>query len=233
MDKESVDGSIARQVAALTYQSQLTANTAANTSVHQEQQLAHLATQQNLMHKNMYQIIAGLNAVMFNRSDKGRGIGRFAPRGFSGGYGGHAHGRGGRSYHGRGCSPSVFGFRPAGGFPPTVGGPPGVRGPPGFPQHVPPPTGLQAYCPPQGRSYRPMAQVAAPFSNKVKLFSNWNICYSCRFDVEEGHTSMMCPFHLCNPGHDVNFSRQNAHQYIDLGYPRSAKNCHKTTLPTM
>jgi hypothetical protein len=36
MGKESVNGSVVMQVVALTYQSQLTANTAANTSVRQE-----------------------------------------------------------------------------------------------------------------------------------------------------------------------------------------------------
>jgi hypothetical protein len=127
--------------------------------------------------------------------------------------------------------PSVFGT-PAGGVPPTVGGPSGFGGPSSFPQHVSPPTGLQAHCPPQGKSYRPTTPIiAAPFSNTVKRFSNWNFCYSCGFDVEEGHTSMTCPFYLRKPGHDVNFSRQNSQQYIDLGYPCSTKNCHKTMLP--
>jgi hypothetical protein len=102
-DKESVNGFVATQVAALTYQSQLTTNTAANTSMHQEQQLVHLMTQQHMMHKNMHQLIAGLNAVTFDQSDEGRGAGRFAPRGFSVGYRGCACGRGDRSYHGRGC----------------------------------------------------------------------------------------------------------------------------------
>ncbi len=150
-EQESINGSVAPQVAALTYQSQLTANTAANTSMRQEQQLGHLAAKQHMMHKNMHQLIAGLNAVLvtFNQSDEGRGGGRFAPRGFSGGYGGCACGRGGYSYCGRGHGPSVFGYTHAGGFPPTIGGQPGVGGPPGIPQHVPPPTGLQAYHPPQ------------------------------------------------------------------------------------
>jgi hypothetical protein len=85
------------------------------------------------MHKIMHQIIAGLNAVMFNQSDKGRGAGRFAPRGFSGGYRGLARSHGGRSYRRSGRGPSVFGFNPAGGFPHTIGGPPGVGGPPVFP----------------------------------------------------------------------------------------------------
>jgi hypothetical protein len=141
-DEESVNGSIATKVAALTYQSQLTANMATNTSVRQEQQLAHLTAQQNLMHKNMHQLIAGLNAVTFKQSDKGRGADHFAPRGLSGSYGGRAPGHGGRSYCGCGCGPSVFGYNPTGGFPPTVRGPPGFGGLPGFP--LPPPTGLQA-----------------------------------------------------------------------------------------
>ncbi len=45
---------VATQVAALTYQSQLTASTAANSSQPQELKLAHLALQQNLMHENMH-----------------------------------------------------------------------------------------------------------------------------------------------------------------------------------
>ncbi len=166
-DEESVDGSVTMQVATLTYQSQLMANTAANTSMRQEQQLAHLMAQQNMMHKNMHQLIAGLNGVTFNQSDEGRGAGHFASRGLSRGYGGRACGCSSRSYHRLGRGPSVFGYNPAGGFQPTVGGPPDFGGPPGFSQHVLPPIGLQAYRPPQGRTYRPTLQIAAPFSNKV------------------------------------------------------------------
>ncbi len=65
---------IAAQFAALTYQSQLAALTAANSSQHQELQLAHLALQQNVMHENMHQLIAGLNAVAFNVSYEDRGV---------------------------------------------------------------------------------------------------------------------------------------------------------------
>jgi hypothetical protein len=79
-DDDSIE-TIATQVAALTYQSQLTASTAANTSVRQEQQLAHLASQQNLMHENMHQLIDWLNAAVFNISDEGRGVGCHAARG--------------------------------------------------------------------------------------------------------------------------------------------------------
>jgi hypothetical protein len=56
-DDKSVNESITTQVAALMYQSQVTANMAANTTVHQEQQMVHLASQQQLMYENMHQSI--------------------------------------------------------------------------------------------------------------------------------------------------------------------------------
>jgi hypothetical protein len=61
------------QVAALTYQSQLTVSTADNSSQSAEQQLAHLASQQNLMHENMHQIITQVNMLSFNQSNAGQG----------------------------------------------------------------------------------------------------------------------------------------------------------------
>jgi hypothetical protein len=70
-------------------QSQLTALTVANSNQRQEVQLTHLASQQNLMHENMPQLIAGLNADNFKVSDKGHGVGRFGGQGnYDGGYGG-------------------------------------------------------------------------------------------------------------------------------------------------
>jgi hypothetical protein len=70
-DDDSVE-TLATQVSTLTYQSQLTALMAANSSHRHEPQLAHLALQQNLMHENMHQLIAGLNAVAFNVSNEGQ-----------------------------------------------------------------------------------------------------------------------------------------------------------------
>ena len=57
LEDNNNDIKVATQVATLTYQSQLTASTAANTSIRQEQQLAHLASQQSLMHENMHKLI--------------------------------------------------------------------------------------------------------------------------------------------------------------------------------
>ncbi len=72
LDDKSAD-LVATQVAALTYQSKLTASTAANSIQCAEQQFTHLASQQNLMHENMHQIIAQVNALSFNQSNTGWG----------------------------------------------------------------------------------------------------------------------------------------------------------------
>jgi hypothetical protein len=73
LDNKTTD-TVATQVAALTYQSQLTASTAANLIQRTaEQQFGHLATQKNLMHENMHQIIAQINALSFNQSNAGQG----------------------------------------------------------------------------------------------------------------------------------------------------------------
>jgi len=81
--------------------------------------------------------------------------------------------------------------------------------------------------PPQGGTQ------AAPYLNVVKKFANWNACYSCGFDIPDGHTSMTCPDHLCKPGHDIYFTRQNAQQYIDAGRNCSTRLRHKTQFPAM
>jgi hypothetical protein len=51
----------------------VTASTVANATQRAEQQFAHLASQQNMMHENMHQIIAHVNALSFNQSDAGHG----------------------------------------------------------------------------------------------------------------------------------------------------------------
>jgi hypothetical protein len=160
------------------------------------------------MHENMHQLISGLNAVAFNISNKGRGVGRFTGRGnYSGGYGGRSCGHGHPSPRGRSFPPTgTYGEFPSpGGF---AGGcfpglPPGTQPPPtGIPQG----RGLQPYRAPglpgmltPGLGPAPFAQShlqQQPFSNTVKCHANWKVCYLCGFDVADGHTSMSCPAHL-------------------------------------
>ncbi len=124
--------------------------------------------------------------------------------------------------------PPAFGYSPMMNFPPSVVGKQGF--PPGIP---PPPEGVQAYQspiggifhPPQPGGPPPIVMVQAPqYSNTVKKHANWNVCYSCGFDVANGHTSMTCPFHMHKLTPDVNFTCHNANQYIIMGHPCSTKN---------
>ena len=149
---------------------------------------------------------------------------------------------------GRGRGPPAYvGGYPQGGFPPTmartIGIPPVLPG--GFqgnaagsvPPYRPPvaPVMNGGYGPSGGYiPCGPPAQANAqqqPFSNVTKRYSNWNACYSCGFDVANGHTSMLCPPHLRKAMHQIGFNWQNAQQYIDLGHPCSTRNRHKTQFP--
>ncbi len=58
-NKASLANTVAIQVAALTYQSQLTQTTAATTGQCQEMQLAQLAMAQEAQHATMHQLIEG------------------------------------------------------------------------------------------------------------------------------------------------------------------------------
>jgi hypothetical protein len=63
-------------MAALTYQSQIMANTAANTSQQMDQYVQTLAHQQEQLHQNQHQIIKQLAALSFNQSVAGQGVER-------------------------------------------------------------------------------------------------------------------------------------------------------------
>jgi hypothetical protein len=68
------------------------------------------------------------------------------------------------------------------------------------------------------------------FSNIYKVHNNWNACFRCGFDIEDGHTSITCPFKWWN--HQDSFTRENAQQFIAAGYDPCTKGMHKTVLPT-
>lgn len=155
---DSVATAVASQVAALTYQSQLTATTAATTSQRQEQQLAHLAAVQDATHATLHQIIDGLNAVAFNVSDGGGHNARYSGgRGDGRNYairGGRYGGRGRSMFPNQGTAMRQHAFpggNAVGGVPPyrppaqvyapavyaqPVGPPGGQFGPPGRQQAV-------------------------------------------------------------------------------------------------
>jgi hypothetical protein len=135
---------------------------------------------------------------------------------FNTGQGGGGRQRGGR---GRGCMGSRGGGRGRGLFAQQFQGgfggiPPFVNGPPAA---VVPPTG---------------AWVNAPFqSNTTKKYANWNVCWLCGFEVEDGHTLATCPTHWRKTDHQVGFTRSNAQQWINQGYAPCTKGMHKNKLP--
>ena len=95
--EESIAESVSNHLAALTYQSQMTASTAATTTQRNSQQLANIEANQQATHSTLHQIIAQLNAVTFNASDAGRGHQAFQAQGFQQGRGrGRTQGGGGR-----------------------------------------------------------------------------------------------------------------------------------------
>ncbi len=68
-------------------------------------------------------------------------------------------------------------------------------------------------------------------SNLVKVHNNWNVCYTCGFDVEDGHTSMTCHMDWRKRTHDVTFTRDNAQQKLAQGCDACMRGMHKTLLP--
>jgi hypothetical protein len=61
---------------------------------------------------------------------------------------------------------------------------------------------------PGGRTQRRKAE----FSNMNNIHNNWNVCFSCGFDIKDGHTSSTCPFKKWN--HQDQFAHKNAQQFI-------------------
>jgi hypothetical protein len=71
------------------------------------------------------------------------------------------------------------------------------------------------------------------YSNIIKKYSNWNVCFSCGFDVEDGHTLKTCLTLWRRANHQEGFDRNNVGQYIGVGYDVCTKAMHKSQLPNM
>jgi hypothetical protein len=147
------------------------------------------------------------------------GLPPFNTRGFNHGHKGrNTEGRGqggGFNWHGQGCTPFADHMAARGRGSQSGGGTPNM-----FPQA----SGFQnvnAQC--MNSQYH---------SNVTKKINNWNVCYSCGFDVKDSHTSMICPAHLRKPTVVKGFTRANAQSYIGIGYDACAKGMHKSVLST-
>jgi hypothetical protein len=58
----------------------------------------------------------------------------------------------------------------------------------------------------------------------MKRFANWNACYSCGFDVANGHTSQTCPLHLRKPDNDKYFTQKKCPAIHQCGVWMQHKN---------
>ena len=76
-------------------------------------------------------------------------------------------------------------------------------------------------------------RTAPAYLNIVKRFANMNVCFSCGFDIKDGHNSTTCPPLWRRPNHQVGFTRSNAQQYINAGYDACTRAMHKTQYLTM
>jgi hypothetical protein len=225
-DDEEEDGAtvatVITQMAALTTQSQLTATSTAATTASVAAAIQQLNSNQQAM---MQQMATYANAnttrnhtppplTQFNIP----AIGNFQP-------GGNAQGgrRPGRGRGGRAPVNSTGGRRaprtPFADYSARQGG----MGAGIVPAFVPGATGVSAAA---ARNTAPM------YSNIVKRYSNMNVCFSCGFDVENGHTSRTCPQAWRRANHQEAYDRSNAQQYIDAGYDACTKAKHKSQLPT-
>ena len=83
-----------------------------------------------------------------------------------------------------------------------------------------------AQCPPVNNA----PQFAQPQQlNYTKKFNNWNMCYSCGWDVPVWHTSKTCQWR--KQGHREEVDRKNAQAYLNAGHDVSTKGRHKNKLP--
>jgi hypothetical protein len=192
---EDTADTVPTQMAALTYQSQLTAATATNASQRMDQYVQTLAQQQEQLHQMQHQIMEQLAALSLNHGNGYRGVGRqgcphpppptpFAPNQF----GHHNFGNQGRQGRGRGRGRG--------------------RGPPAFTGgHTTPPhvyhymKGAHISCSSHTRWSGMFYTHASGTGGCTILKHNKMICKLERmlfvwFDMEDNHTSQTCLLHL-------------------------------------
>ena len=96
-----------------------------------------------------------------------------------------------------------------------------------------------------GRGYGPPTAAPPPYAGAIlpaparrggtstpnpnKQYNNWNMCYSCGYDVPIWHTSATCDNR--KHGHQVGCTRANAEQYTTGRHYVSTKGAHKINLP--
>ena len=72
----------------------------------------------------------------------------------------------------------------------------------------------------------------APQRTYRKHFNNWNMCFSCGFDVPYWHTSKTCPPECRKAGHQEECDRDNYRSYVQAGHSVRMKKEDARILPT-
>jgi hypothetical protein len=131
----------------------------------------------------------------------------FSPGGFLQGRGGRSMSRRhtGRGRGGRSCTPFADHMMGRGANVPFSGG--------------------SQFVPQQGGGQQRMNP---PHSNITKMYNSWNACYSCGFDIEDGHFLSTCPAHWHKPSHNKAYTRTNAQEFLNRDPHVCTKGIHKT-----
>jgi hypothetical protein len=215
-ESEEEDGdvqTIITQMAALTTQSQLTATTAAESSAAVAAMISQLAANQHAMQQQFAAFTTQCNTTYQPAQVAQPPITQFSIPNFAMF---PAEGRGGSKRGGRGCSGRTN-------F--TTTGRCNIRTP--FAYFVG--RGGHGGLPPIGGERRRGSGVApftqqnmqrntAPmYSNITKRYANWNVCFSCGFDIKDGHTPKTCPAPWRRANHQQGYDQNNSGQYIVAG----------------
>ena len=82
-----------------------------------------------------------------------------------------------------------------------------------------------------GMQQQPQPPPKPQFTNILKLFANQNVCFTCRFDVEDWHTSTKCPNKKL--GHQDRFTHSSYIEYKCANHKFCMKGMHKMMYPSM
>jgi hypothetical protein len=82
-----------------------------------------------------------------------------------------------------------------------------------------------------GMTFMGAGPANASHSNIIKPYANMNACFSCSFDVEDGHTLKTCPTIWRCRNHQEGYNRSNSQQFIAAGYNVCMKAMHKMQYP--
>jgi hypothetical protein len=69
------------------------------------------------------------------------------------------------------------------------------------------------------------------YSHPRQDYNNWDVCYSCGFDIKDKHTLATCLIDWCRTTHCKKSLRNNAQAYINSGHNVCTKGIHMTMLP--